>query len=132
MTEQHPYPGGSAGTGPQDVVFPPSTPAASAPWAPSETASSSQPPHPPLPSVPAKEWRPTPTREVTHLPPPTGANWGQIAFGLVAVVVGFGVFANQVAGFEIRSVTSAGPTALVSAGLVCALFGVLGMFRRRR
>lgn len=74
----------------------------------------------------------SPTREVTHLPPPTGANWGQIAFGLVAVVVGVGVLANQVAGFQIRSVTSTGPTALVSIGVVCALFGMLGMFRRRR
>jgi hypothetical protein len=70
--------------------------------------------------------------QVTYLPPPTGPNWGLVVVGLVFALVGAGVVANQVSGFEVSSLSELGPSVLVIAGLVCALLGIIGILARRR
>lgn len=80
--------------------------------------------------APPPAWAPKP--QVTYLPPPTGPNWGLVVVGLVFALVGAGVVANQVAGFEVSSLSELGPSVLVIAGLVCALLGIIGILTRRR
>jgi hypothetical protein len=80
--------------------------------------------------VPPPAWAPKP--QVTYLAPPTGPNWGLVVVGLVFALVGAGVVANQVAGFEVSSLSELGPSVLVIAGLVCALLGIIGILTRRR
>ncbi len=70
--------------------------------------------------------------EVTYLPRPTGPNWGLVLMGLALVVVGAGVFANQLSGFQVSQLADTGPGVLVGVGLLCALVGVVGMVGRRR
>jgi hypothetical protein len=69
---------------------------------------------------------------VTYLPAPTGPNWGLVIVGLVFGLVGAGVVANQVTGFQVASLTELGPSVLVLAGLACALLGLVGIVTRRR
>ena len=69
---------------------------------------------------------------VTYLPAPTGPNWGLVVVGLVFGLVGAGVVANQVTGFQVASLTELGPSVLVIAGLACALLGLVGIVTRRR
>lgn len=69
---------------------------------------------------------------VRFLPAPTGPNWGLVLVGVFFLLVAAGLAANQVAGFEIRQVTDAGPGLLVAAGLTLAVMGVVGMTLRRR
>jgi LPXTG-motif cell wall-anchored protein len=80
--------------------------------------------------APAPAWATKP--QVTYLPPPTGPNWGLVVVGLVFALVGAGVVANQVAGFEVSSLSELGPSVLVIAGLACALLGIIGILTRRR
>ena len=70
--------------------------------------------------------------QVTYLPPPSGPNWGLVVVGLVFGLVGAGVVANQVAGFQVTSLSELGPSVLVVAGLACALLGLVGIVTRRR
>jgi LPXTG-motif cell wall-anchored protein len=55
-----------------------------------------------------------------------------VVVGLVFALVGAGVVANQVTGFEVSSLTELGPSVLVIAGLACALLGLAGIVTRRR
>jgi hypothetical protein len=80
--------------------------------------------------APPPAWATKP--QVTYLPPPTGPNWGLVVVGLVFALVGAGVVANQVAGFEVSSLSELGPSVLVIAGLACALLGIVGILTRRR
>jgi LPXTG-motif cell wall-anchored protein len=80
--------------------------------------------------APPPAWATKP--QVTYLPPPTGPNWGLVVVGLVFALVGAGVVANQVAGFEVSSLSELGPSVLVIAGLACALLGIIGILTRRR
>ena len=80
--------------------------------------------------APPPAWATKP--QITYLPPPTGPNWGLVVIGLVFAVIGAGVVANQVAGFEVSSLSELGPSVLVIAGLVCALLGIIGILTRRR
>ena len=80
--------------------------------------------------APPPAWATKP--QVTYLPPPTGPNWGLVVVGLVFALVGAGVVANQVAGFEVSSRSELGPSVLVIAGLACALLGIIGILTRRR
>ena len=76
----------------------------------------------------ARQGRP----QVTYLPPPSGPNWGLVVVGLVFALVGAGVVANQVAGFQVTSLSELGPSVLVVAGLACAFVGLVGIVTRRR
>ena len=69
---------------------------------------------------------------MTYLPPPSGPNWGLVVVGLIFGLVGAGVVANQVAGFQVSSLSELGPSVLVIAGLACALLGMVGILTRRR
>ena len=101
-----------------------STPEGGTPW--------TAPPVPTTTNLPAAA-PPTPVRRpVTYLPPPSGPNWGLVVVGLVFGLVGAGVVANQVAGFQVSSLTDLGPSVLVFAGLACALLGLAGIVTRRR
>jgi hypothetical protein len=93
--------------------------------------------------TPAQTPAPTPTpthhgaarqgrAQVTYLPPPSGPNWGLVVVGLIFGLVGAGVVANQVTGFQVADVTELGPSVLVVAGLACALLGMIGILTRRR
>ena len=82
------------------------------------------------PAQPA--WQPPPRQQVTYLPPPGGPNWGLVVFGVIVGLVGAGVVANQVAGFQVSSLSELGPSVLVIAGLACALLGIVGILTRRR
>ena len=103
------------------------TPAPTA--APAPTATPAPPPAAP-PAQPT--WQPPPRPQVTYLPPPGGPNWGLVVFGLIVGLVGAGVVANQVAGFQVASLSELGPSVLVIAGLACALLGIVGILTRRR
>ena len=70
--------------------------------------------------------------EVTHLPAPTGPNWGLVVLGLLFVLVAGGVVANQVTGFQMTRLTEVGPSFLVIGGLACAAVGAVGILARRR
>ena len=70
--------------------------------------------------------------QITYLPPPSGPNWGLVVVGLIFGLVGAGVVANQVAGFQVTSLSELGPSVLVVAGLACALLGLVGIVTRRR
>jgi LPXTG-motif cell wall-anchored protein len=105
------------------------TPAAAAP-APAQAHAPS--PSPTTAPTPASAPAPAPKPHVTYLPPPSGPNWGLVIVGLVFGLVGAGVVANQVAGFEVSSLSEAGPSVLVIVGLVCALLGIVGILTRRR
>ena len=89
---------------------------------------------PPAPVAPPAQpaWQPPARQQVTYLPPPGGANWGLDVFGLIVGLVGAGVVANQVAGFQVASLSELGPSVLVIAGLACALLGIVGILTRRR
>jgi hypothetical protein len=82
------------------------------------------------PAQPA--WQPPPRQQVTYLPPPGGPNWGLVVFGVIVGLVGAGIVANQVAGFQVSSLSELGPSVLVIAGLACALLGIVGILTRRR
>lgn len=77
---------------------------------------------PPQPNVPSG---------VSYLPPPSGPHWGLVLTGLFFVVVAAGVVANQVNGFQLQQITRVAPSAVILAGLACALVGVVGMVRHR-
>ncbi len=111
------------------------------PTAPAPTATPAQAPTPdpaptpaPAPAPPPAQpaWQPTPRQQVTYLPPPGGPNWGLVVFGVMVGLVGAGVVANQVAGFQVSSLSELGPSVLVIAGLACALLGIVGILTRRR
>lgn len=110
------------------------TPAAApASWSPPQGGPSWTPP--PVSSsapAPVPAPQPQPRPQVTYLPPPTGPNWGLVIIGLVFGLVGAGVVANQVAGFQVSSLSELGPSVLVIAGLSCALLGMVGIVTRRR
>ena len=57
---------------------------------------------------------------------------GLVVFGVIVGLVGAGVVANQVAGFQVSSLSELGPSVLVFAGLACALLGIVGILTRRR
>lgn len=76
----------------------------------------------------ARQGRP----QVTYLPRPSGPNWGLVVVGLIFGLVGAGVVANQVTGFQVADLTELGPSVLVVAGLACALLGMIGIVTRRR
>ena len=57
---------------------------------------------------------------------------GLVVVGLIFGLVGAGVVANQVAGFQVSSLSELGPSVLVIAGLACALLGIVGILTRRR
>ena len=108
-----------------------SPPPGGSPWTP--------PPAPPTTPAPvatpapmAPPAQPTPKPHVTHLPPPSGPNWGLVLIGVVFGLVGAGVVANQLTGFQISSVSEMGPSVLVLGGLACALLGLVGILTRRR
>ena len=88
----------------------------------------------PAPAAPPAQpaWQPPPRQQVTYLPPPGGPNWGLVVFGVIVGLVGAGVVANQVAGFQVSSLSELGPSVLVFAGLACALLGIVGILTRRR
>ena len=97
--------------------------------APVQAPIAQEPVHAPV-QAPPPAWATKP--QVTYLPPPTGPNWGLVVVGLMFALVGAGVVANQIAGFEVSSVSELGPSVLVIAGLVCALLGIIGILTRRR
>jgi hypothetical protein len=70
--------------------------------------------------------------QVTYLPPPSGPNWGLVVVGLIFGLVGAGVVANQVTGFQVADLSELGPSVLVVVGLACALLGLIGIVTRRR
>ncbi|MEP6649457.1 MAG: hypothetical protein ABJA74_06025 [Lapillicoccus sp.] len=118
-----------AGTGPQPTehlspVEPQPARAGGTPFPPASAVA----------SAPARTPAPQPHSrpQVTYLPPPTGPNWGLVVVGLVFGLVGAGVVANQVAGFQVSSLSDLGPSVLVIAGLACALLGIVGILTRRR
>ena len=102
-------------------------PAPTAPPAPTPTPT-------PAPTAPPAQpaWQPPPRQQVTYLPPPGGPNWGLVVFGVIVGLAGAGVVANQVAGFQVSSLSELGPSVLVFAGLACALLGIVGILTRRR
>ena len=76
---------------------------------------------------------PQPQRQpVSYLPAPSGPNWSLVVVGLIFGLVGAGVVANQVTGFQVASLAELGPSVLVIAGLACALLGLVGIVTRRR
>ena len=94
-----------------------------------------------VPATPAQTPPPAPTHhgtarqgkpQVTYLPPPSGPNWGLVVVGLIFGLVGAGVVANQVTGFQVADLSELGPSVLVVAGLACALLGMIGIVTRRR
>ena len=114
--------------------------AASAPgsWSPPPQGGSTWTP-PPMPSAapaptapPAPTPATTPKPRVTYLPPPSGPNWGLVLVGIVFGLVGAGVVANQLTGFQVSSLSEMGPSVLVIGGLACALLGMVGILARRR
>lgn len=129
---QHPpqHPGSSAGSTAWTTWVP----------APDHRLAAEQPapvtPAAPVPPVPPTAPPPQCQRrakaEITYLPPPSGANRGLVVVGLVVALVGAGVVANQVAGFQVASLTDLGPSVLVVVGLACALLGLVGIVTRRR
>ena len=111
---------------------PPSAPTA---WSPPPVGSTWTPPPAPAaapapmaPPAPA----PAPKPRVTYLPPPSGPNWGLVLVGVVFGLVGAGVVANQLTGFQVSSLSEMGPSVLVIGGLACALLGMVGILARRR
>jgi LPXTG-motif cell wall-anchored protein len=103
------------------------------PWSPPEVGTPWTAPPVPTTTYPPAAASLAPTRRpVTYLPPPSGPNWGLVVVGLVFGLVGAGVVANQVAGFQVSSLTDLGPSVLVIAGLACALLGLAGIVTRRR
>jgi LPXTG-motif cell wall-anchored protein len=110
--------------------------AAATPAAPSYPATPDAPSYPATPDAPSYQaYQPPPRHQrqpVTYLPAPTGPNWGLVVVGLVFGLVGAGVVANQVTGFQVSSLTELGPSVLVIAGLACALLGLAGIVTRRR
>jgi hypothetical protein len=106
---------------------PPLPPAMPAPTSTPSSTPSSAPSPAAAPAPPA-----SPRPQVTYLPPPSGPNWGLVVVGLVFGLVGAGVVANQVSGFQVSSLTELGPSVLVVAGLACALLGLVGIVTRRR
>jgi hypothetical protein len=111
---------------------PPSPPSA---WSPPPSGATwTPPPVPPTtpapmaPSAPARAPKP----HVTYLPPPSGPNWGLVIVGLVFGLVGAGVVANQLTGFQVSSLSEMGPSVLVIGGLACAFLGMVGILARRR
>ena len=115
---------------------PPQDSAATQPLSTPSTGPNSEISEVPAPVGPAPVQAPPPAwatkPQVTYLPPPTGPNWGLVVVGLVFALVGAGVVANQVAGFEVSSLSELGPSVLVIAGLACALLGIIGILTRRR
>jgi hypothetical protein len=85
----------------------------------------------PAPVVPPAA-APAPKPQVTYLPPPSGPNWGLVVVGIVFGLVGAGVVANQLTGFQVSSLSEMGPSVLVIGGLACALLGIMGILTRRR
>lgn len=103
------------------------------PDGPAPAPASAPAPGPAPASPPAQPaWQPPPRQQVTYLPPPSGPNWGLVVVGLIFGLVGAGVVANQVAGFQVSSLSELGPSVLVIAGLACALLGMVGILTRRR
>ena len=80
--------------------------------------------------APPPAWATRP--QVTYLPPPPGPNWGLVLVGIVFGLVGAGVVANQLTGFQVSSLSEMGPSVLVFGGLACALLGIMGILRSRR
>ena len=80
--------------------------------------------------APPPAWATRP--QVTYLPPPPGPNWGLVLVGIVFGLVGAGVVANQLTGFQVSSLSEMGPSVLVIGGLACALLGIMGILTRRR
>lgn len=110
---------------------PPGAPARGS-WSPPPGGTAWTPPPVPTTAAPAPT-APSPARRpVTYLPPPSGPNWALVVVGLVFGLVGAGVVANQVAGFQVSSLSELGPSVLVVAGLACALLGLVGIVTRRR
>ena len=111
-------------------------PAADPATEPAAAATPAAPWYPATPDAPPYQAYQQPPRHqrqpVTYLPAPTGPNWGLVVVGLVFALVGAGVVANQVTGFEVSSLTELGPSVLVIAGLACALQGLAGIVTRRR
>jgi LPXTG-motif cell wall-anchored protein len=100
---------------------------------PAAAATPAAPSYPATPPYQAYQQPPRHQRQpVTYLPAPTGPNWGLVVVGLVFGLVGAGVVANQVTGFQVSSLTELGPSVLVIAGLACALLGLAGIVTRRR
>jgi LPXTG-motif cell wall-anchored protein len=103
---------------------------------PAAAATAAAPSYPATPEAPPYQAYQQPTRHqrqpVTYLPAPTGPNWGLVVVGLVFGLVGAGVVANQVTGFQVSSLTELGPSVLVIVGLACALLGLAGIVTRRR
>jgi len=102
---------------------------------PAAAATSAAPSYPATPDAPPYQAYQQPGHQrqpVTYLPAPTGPNWGLVVVGLVFGLVGAGVIANQVTGFQVSSLTELGPSVLVIAGLACALLGLAGIVTRRR
>ncbi len=132
---QHPaqHPGTSAGSTAWTtwVPAPDHRPAAEPPAPATPTAPVPAGPSVP-PAAPPPQYQRRAKAQVTYLPPPSGANWGLVVVGLLFGLVGAGVVANQVAGFEVASLTDLGPSVLVVAGLACALLGLVGIVTRRR
>jgi hypothetical protein len=118
---------------PASVERPPSPPSA---WSPPPPSGPAWTPPPVPPTTPAPTNPPAPARapkpQVTYLPPPSGPNWGLVIVGLVFGLVGAGVVANQLTGFQVSSLSEMGPSVLVIVGLACALLGMVGILARRR
>ena len=140
-SEQHPAPAHSwsppAGGTPWTPPLPGSTEALTAAQTAEEPAASAlTPAQPPAARSTARSTHQGTARQsrpqVTYLPPPSGPNWGLVVVGLVFGLVGAGVVANQVAGFQVTSLSELGPSVLVVAGLACALLGLVGIVTRRR
>ena len=118
-----PPPGGT----PWSPPLPESTPAQTA--AVSATpAATPAPTHTPAHHGTARQGKP----QVTYLPRPSGPNWGLVVVGLIFGLVGAGVVANQVTGFQVADLSELGPSVLVVVGMACALLGLIGIVTRRR
>lgn len=108
-------------------------------WRPSTTPApapaASEPIPPPVPD-PRPQWTPPPVPPpapvVTHVPAPSGPNWGLVLVGLVFVTVAVAVVANQTTGFRFSDVSTFGPGVFVLGGVLCALIGLVGIVSRRR
>ena len=104
-------------------------------WSPPQGGGAWTPPpvHPTTPAPAAPPARaPAPKPHLTYLPPPPGPNWGLVLVGIVFGLVGAGVVANQLTGFQVSSLSEMGPSVLVIVGLACALLGMVGILARRR
>ncbi len=136
-SEQHPPPAHSwsppAGGTPWTPPLPESTEALTAAGPASSALTPTQPPAQPPAATSTHQGTARQTRpQVTYLPPPSGPNWGLVVVGLIFGLVGAGVVANQVAGFQVTSLSELGPSVLVVVGLACAFLGLVGIVTRRR